>query len=177
MNSEFAGADRTNDAMRTHLIVLFLLAIPAAAAPPAPREVAAATTALSRSLHDALRRNGTLPSAKAAYDASPVDGGEVMAFQWMLADCLRVQRAAFRTLLADADRLPAFAAGFERRRLVMDLLDRMVEFRKANRRLASLSQSALPAAELPPLMKNLERQLAEMDSRVADLKPLVEAAL
>lgn len=176
--------------MRNHLIALGLAASLAASAPASPRplevsparrasprEVAAATTALSRTLHDALRRNGTLEAARASYETSAIDGGEVLAFEWMLADCLRVQRAAFHALLADADRLTALPAGFERRRFVLELLDRMVDFRKANRRLSSLGATALPADSLPPLMQALERQLAELDRRVADLKPLVEAAL
>ena len=142
-----------------------------------PAQVAAASRRLSRALSGALRAGATLEDARASYDANPVGGGEVLAFEWMLADCLRLQRAAFRRLLESADRLTALGAGFERRQLVLDLLDRMVSFRKANRKLGRMGEATLPSPSLPRLMDALDRSLAEMDRRIGELRPLVEAAL
>ena len=142
-----------------------------------PAEVDEASRRLARALGAALQRSGTASEAAAAYEANPVGGGEVLAFEWMLADCLRLQRAAFRRIMDSADRLPALDAGFARRQLVMDLLDRMVAFRKANRKLGRMGEATLPGVSLPRLMDALDRSLAEMDRRIGELRPLVEAAL
>jgi len=155
---------------------------PVSLAPPAAsavtsRDMERASRTLAHALHEALLRNGTLEEARQAYEANPVGGGEVVALQCMLADCLRVQRIAFRQLLAAADRLPAVPAGFARRQLILELLDRMVAFRKANRKLGRAGQASLPSPSLPRLMDALDRTLAEMDRRIGELRPLVESAL
>lgn len=140
-------------------------------------DMASATRRLARALHAAMLRNGTLAEARAAHEANPVGGGEVLGFQLMLADCLRVQRGAYDRLLAAAGRVPVAPAGFARRQLVMDLLDRMVAFRKANLKLGRMGDATLPSPALPRLMDALDRTLAEMDRRVIELRTLIEAAL
>ena len=62
-------------------------------------------------------------------------------------------------------------------RLCKALLDRMVAFCKANRRLGQAGQASLPSPSLPRLMDALDRSLAEMDRRIGELRPLVKAAL
>lgn len=166
------------------LVLALLIASPACAAqqPLAPAAVApadmdAASQRLARALRAALERNGTMQEAQASYEANPVGGGEVLAFEWMLAETLRLQRAAFRRLMESADRLTSLDAGFARRQLVMDLLDRMIAFRKNNRKLGRMGEATLPGTSLPRLMDALDRSLAEMDRRIGELRPLVEAAL
>lgn len=150
---------------------------PLAPAVVSAAEMDAASQRLARALGAALQRNGTLAEAAASYEANPVGGGEVLAFEWMLAETLRLQRAAFRRLMETADRLTSLEAGFARRQLVMDLLDRMVAFRKNNRKLGRMGEATLPGTSLPRMMDALDRSLAEMDRRIGELRPLVEAAL
>lgn len=140
-------------------------------------DVDAASRRLARALSAALQRNGTVEEARASYETNPVGGGEVLGFEMMLAETLRIQRSAFRRLMESADRLTTVDPGFARRQLVMDLLDRMVAFCKANRKLGRMGEATLPGTSLPRLMDALDRSLAEMDRRIGELRPLVEAAL
>jgi hypothetical protein len=154
----------------------------ASAAPPTDRasavDVMERGSLVARALHDALRRNGTLADCEAGHRADPVSGGAVFNLQWLMADYHRMQRDAFRQLLADVDRTLAMPAGFARRRAVLDLLERMVAFRKTNWRFTAVEHK-LPARSpsLAGIGRRFEASLTAMDVRVSHLQRMLQAAL
>jgi len=132
---------------------------------------------LARVIEEVLWRNGSLARSESSYRANPVGGGDVLSFQWMLADFLRMQRQEYHKILDSTGHVMALEAGFPRQKAILDSVDRMIAFKKANRRFLSIKGLTPVTPETAIQLDRLKSALEQMQSRISDLERLLTAAL